>query len=62
VLKEKYVNSDADKSAETNRRKIRTMRSVIVLKSGGLMIIPERSKEYECAYSVSNSMIINKTV
>jgi hypothetical protein len=60
-LKEKKVISEADNSAEANRRMIRTISPVTVLKSGGLTINPERSKEYESAYSVSNSITVNET-
>jgi hypothetical protein len=40
---------------------IRIMSPVTVLKSGGLIIDPAKSKEYECAYSVSNSINFNET-
>jgi hypothetical protein len=60
--KEKYATSEADKSEEANRSMTSTISPVIILKAGGLRIIPERNKEYDCTYSGSNSMTFYETI
>jgi hypothetical protein len=61
-LKEKYATSEADKRAEVNRSITSIISPVIILKAGGLRIISERNKEYDCAYSGSKSITFNKTI
>jgi hypothetical protein len=62
VLKEKYATSEAEMIAEANKRMRRKMNPAIILISGGLVVIPDRSKEYVSAYPGSNWITFDNTI